>query len=51
MFSASSPGSPAVGGWGLVDALLLPPGKTVARLWFLSVPGHTWLLGFLAVSI
>ena len=22
----------------------------IRRLWFLSVPGHTWLLGFLAVS-
>lgn len=21
------------------------------RLWLLSVPGHTWLLGFLAVSV
>lgn len=48
MFSASSPGSPAVGGWGLVDALLLPPGKTVSQ----AVVPHcsrthlaAWLLG------
>lgn len=27
-----------------------PQGRWSGRLWFLRVPGHPWLLGFLAVS-